>query len=40
MGNWTPASTSDKWFWFTVTGKNTASSGYTIAFDYIKLIPK
>ncbi len=40
MGNWSPASTSDKWFWFTVTGKNTASSGFTIAVDYIKLIPR
>src|SRR4029453_9987504 len=24
---------------FTVTGKNASSSGYTLAFDYIELIP-
>lgn len=38
LGNWTPGSSSDKWFTFTVTGKNAASTGYTISFDYIKLI--
>ena len=40
IGNWTPGTTSDKWFWFTVTGKNAASSGYTVTVDYIKLIPQ
>ncbi len=40
LGNWTPTSTSDKWFRFTVTGKNASSTGYTMAFDYIKLIPQ
>ncbi len=38
LGNWFPGSNSDKLFKFTVTGKNASSSGYTIAFDYIKLI--
>ena len=38
LGNWSPASSSDKWFWFTVTGKNAASSGYSEAIDYIRLI--
>ena len=37
-GNWTPGTSSDKWFWFTVTGKNASSSGYTMAWDYIRLI--
>ncbi len=40
LGNWTPATTSDKWIRFTVTGKNASSTGYSIAFDYIKLIPQ
>jgi hypothetical protein len=40
LGNWTPATTSDKAFKFTVTGKNASSSGYGLAFDYIKLIPQ
>ncbi len=41
FGNWTGhTSTTDKWFWFTVTGKNAASSSYTIAVDYIMLIPQ
>ncbi len=40
LGNWTPASTSDKAFRFIVTGKNASSSGYGLAFDYIKLIPQ
>ncbi len=37
LGNWTPGTTSDKWFQYTVTGKNAASAGYTIAVDYIDL---
>jgi hypothetical protein len=39
LGNWSPASTSDKWFKFAVTGKNASSTGYTEAFDYVALIP-
>ncbi len=39
LGTWTPGTTSDKWFQFLVTGKNASSTGYTISFDYIKLIP-
>ncbi len=27
-------------FKFTVTGKNASSTGYTLAFDYIELIPQ
>ncbi len=40
LGAWTPATTSDKSFRFTVTGKNASSSGYSIAFDYILLTPQ
>jgi hypothetical protein len=40
LGHWTPGSTSDKAFKFTVTGKNAASTGYGLAIDYIKLIPQ
>jgi hypothetical protein len=40
LGNWTPGTTSDKAFKFTVTGKNTASAGYGLAFDYITLYPQ
>ncbi|HEY2342590.1 MAG TPA: hypothetical protein VGH90_06160, partial [Chthoniobacteraceae bacterium] len=43
VGQWTPGSTSDKWFKFTVTGKNANSTGtsynYSIAVDYIRLAP-
>jgi len=39
-GTWTPGTTSNKTFRFTVTGKNTASTGYTIGLDYIRLIPQ
>ncbi len=38
LGSWSPGTTSDKAFKFTVTGKNASSSGYGIAVDYIKLI--
>ncbi len=38
LGNWSPASSSDKSFRFTVTGKNAASGGYTLAIDYITLV--
>jgi len=27
-------------FKFTVSGKNASSTGYTLAFDYIELIPQ
>ncbi len=40
LGNWSPGSTSDKLFRFTVVGKNASSTGYSISFDYIKLIPQ
>ncbi len=40
LGNWTPGTTSDKAFRFTVTGKNASSTGYGLAFDYIRLIPQ
>lgn len=40
LGTWSPASTGDKWFHFTITGKNPSSTGYGEAFDYIKLIPQ
>ena len=36
---WTPGTSGDKWVWFTVTGKNSASSGFTSAIDYIDFIP-
>ncbi len=38
LGSWAPASAaSDKWFQFTITGKNASSSGFDEAFDYIEL---
>ncbi len=37
LGNWTPTATGDQWIWFTATGKNASSTGFTIAIDYIKL---
>jgi hypothetical protein len=40
LGNWSPATTSDKGFRFMVTGKNTSSSGYGIDIDYIKMVPQ
>lgn len=39
VGTWSASSTSDKAFRFTVTGKNAASAGYSLCFDYITLIP-
>ncbi len=39
LGTWTPATTSDKQFRFTVTGKNAASTGYSVTIDYIQLTP-
>ncbi len=40
LGLWTPSLSSDKWFRFTITGKNASSQGYTEAFDYITLVPQ
>ncbi len=40
LGTWIPGTTSDKHFRFMVVGKNSSSSAYGIAFDYIKLIPQ
>jgi hypothetical protein len=40
LGNWTCSSSSDKAFKFSVTGKNASSTGYGLAFDYIKLVPQ
>ncbi len=40
LGTWRPASTSDKWFKFTIAGKNAASAGYTECIDFIELIPQ
>lgn len=39
FGAWSPASASDKQFRFVVTGKNSASGGYSVAIDYIRLDP-
>ncbi len=39
LGTWAPATSSDKWFWFKVTGKNAASSNYSLCFDTITLYP-
>ncbi len=38
LGNWSPGTSSDKLFRFTVSGQNANSTGFSIAFDYIKLI--
>ncbi len=40
LGTWSPATTGDKWFWFTITGKNASSTGYSECIEYIKLIPQ
>ncbi len=40
IGTWTPGSTSDKWLKFTITGKNASSTGFTEAFDYVRIIPQ
>jgi hypothetical protein len=40
LGTWTPGSSTDKWFQFTVTGKNASSSGFDMSFDYILLTPQ
>ena len=40
VGKVTISATGNQFFKFTVVGKNAASSGYTMTFDYIKLIPQ
>lgn len=40
VGTFAPGTSSDKWFRFTITGKNASSTGYSEAFDYIKLVPQ
>jgi hypothetical protein len=40
IGNLTFSSAGSQPFKFTVVGKNSASSGYSISFDYIKLTPQ
>jgi Bacterial Ig domain/Immunoglobulin I-set domain len=40
LGNVTVSSAGNQSFKFTVVGKNSASSGYSISFDYIKLTPQ
>jgi Domain of unknown function (DUF5010)/DUF5010 C-terminal domain len=40
LGNWSPGSTSNKWFTFTITGKNSSSTGYSALIDYIILTPQ
>jgi hypothetical protein len=40
IGNVTLSSAGNQPFKFTVVGKNSASSGYSISFDYIKLTPQ
>ena len=37
-GNWVNGTTGNQSFTFTVTGKNASSSGFGVAFDYIKLV--
>ena len=40
LGNLTFPSAGNYSFKFTVTGRNSGSSGYTVCFDYIKLTPQ
>ena len=40
LGNVTFPSAGNYSFKFTVTGRNSSSSGYTVCFDYIKLTPQ
>jgi hypothetical protein len=40
VGNVTFSAAGNYQFVFTVTGKNSSSTGYTLAFDYIKLTPQ
>jgi hypothetical protein len=38
LGTWTAGTSSDKWFCFTIKGKNASSGGSTECIDYIELI--
>jgi hypothetical protein len=40
VGAWSPTTTSDKLFRFTVAGKNAGSSSYAICFDYVRFVPQ
>jgi hypothetical protein len=40
VGSWAPGSTNAKLFKFLVTGKNSASTGYSLFLDYIRLTPQ
>ncbi len=40
VNTFTPGTAGDKLFRFTVTGKNAQSSDYSLAIDYIRLIPQ
>lgn len=40
LGSWQTATTGNKLFRFTITGKNPASTNYSMNIDYIKLMPK
>jgi hypothetical protein len=40
IGNVVFSSSGNKAFEFLVTGKNSSSSGYSLAFDYISLVPQ
>ncbi len=40
LGTWTPSTSTDKWFQFYITGKNSGSNNYSESIDYIKLTPK
>ncbi len=39
LGTWSPGTSSDKWFQFSITGKNASSTGYDFSVDYILLTP-
>ena len=40
LETWSPSTTSDKWFQFYITGKNSSSSTYSESIDYILLTPR
>ncbi len=40
QGVWVNTKTEDKWFKFTMTGKNQDSTGFLLGLDYIKLVPQ
>ncbi len=39
LGTWSPGTSTDKWFQFTITGKNASSTGFDFSVDYIQLTP-